>query len=182
MKKLLTAGIFFIATGSGQLLADTALNFRFSEDSIKATITTAPLITESTSGEASWLYNDDKDANVANLGFFVNGTRAELSGRAGIKAYGAKIDKDEGGGFAFGGDGALRINEIITAFASVYLGPSYVSFNDVESYREWRVGFDFALFKNIILSASYGELTIETDRYNKSDIEDGLAIGLKMSF
>lgn len=182
MKKIALAGLFLV-TFSLQLAAENnGLTFRFSEDSIKATITAFPLITETTSGEASWTYNDDKDANVGEVGFFVNGKRAELSGRAGVKAYGAKIDKDKGYGFAFGGDGLLKLNEVISVFASLYLGPSYVSFSDIESYEDWRVGANFAVFENVILSASYGKLNIETDRYNNNDIEDGLSFGLKMRF
>ena len=181
MKKL-CLGILFFSLMSSAYSQETGLNFRFSKDSIRATITAYPLFAETTSGEASWIYNDDKDTNIGGVGFFVNGTRSELSGRAGVKFYGAKVDQDSGAGFAFGGDGTLKINEMFSLFASLYLGPSYVSFNDVESYEDWRLGVNMIVLDNINLSLSYGKLTIETDRYDERDIEDGLALGLKMRF
>ena len=181
MKKL-CLGVFLFSLMSAAFALNTGLNFRFSEDAIRATITAYPLFTETTSGEASWIYNDDKDTNIGDVGFFVNGTRAELTGRAGVKFYGTKVDKDNGYGFAFGGDGSLKLNEMFSVFASLYLGPSYVSFGDVESYQDWRIGLNMIVLKNINLSASYGKLTIETDRYDDRDIEDGLALGLIMRF
>jgi hypothetical protein len=180
--KKLFVGVFFLSLMSSAFSQETGLSFRFSKNTIKAAITAYPLFTETTSAEASWIYNDDKDTNIGGVGFFVNGTRAELSGRAGVKFYGAKVDKDNGAGFAFGGDGALKLNEMFSVFASLYLGPSYVSFNDVESYEDWRLGVNMFVLDNINLSLSYGKLTIETDRYDDQDIEDGLALGLKMSF
>lgn len=180
--KNLCFGVLLFSLMSSAFSQETNLNFRFSKDTIRATITAFPLFTETTSGEASWIYNDDKDTHIGDLGFFVNGTRAELTGRAGVKVYGAKVDKDNGAGFAFGGDGALKLNEMFSVFASLYLGPSYLSFNDIESYQDWRVGVNMLILENINLSVSYGELTIETDRYNDRDIEDGLAFGLEMRF
>ncbi len=181
MKKILT-GVFLFSMISTAFAQDNGLVFRFSDDAIRATLTAFPLFSETTSGETSWIYNSDKDTNIADVGFFVNGRRSELSGRAGVKFYGAKVDKDNGAGFAFGGDGSLQLNDVFSVFASLYLGPSYVSFNDVERYQDWRVGVNLAALDNIILSVSYGKLTIETDRYDERDIEDGLAFGLKMRF
>jgi hypothetical protein len=181
MKKL-GVGIFLFSLMSAAFSQETGLNFRFSKDTIKATITAYPIFTDTTSAEVSWIYNDDKDTNIGGVGFFVNGTRAELSGRAGVKLYGAKVDKDNGAGFAFGGDGALKLNEMFSLSGSLYLGPSYVSFGDVESYKDWRLGVNMLVLDNINLSVSYGKLTIETDRYDDRDIEDGLALSLKMSF
>lgn len=181
MKKILTV-LFLLAGISAQQASANGLTFRFSEDSIRATFTAAPVLSDVGSGDVFWIYNDDKDANLGGVGLFVNGTRAELSGRAGVKAYGAKIDKDDGAGFAFGGDGALRLNEVISIFASLYIGPSYVSFGDMESYEDWRVGANFTVVENIVITASYGRLRVESDRHNNSDIEDGLAVGFKMKF
>lgn len=181
MKKLFLV-VFLFSLISSAYSQETGLNFRFSQDSIRATITAHPLFTQTTSGEVSWIYNDDKDTNIGGLGFFVNGSRAELSGRAGVKFYGAKVDKDNGAGFAFGGDGALKLNEMFSVFASLYLGPSYVSFNDVKSYKDWRLGVNMMVLDNINLAVSYGKLTVETDRYEDRDIEDGLSLGLKMRF
>ena len=117
-----------------------------------------------------------------SAGFFVNGQRAELSGRLGVKGYWADIQKDDGYGIALGGDFSLAVNEVISLLATGYWGPGSLSFSDVEGYKEWSVGANVSVFDNAIVTLSYGSLKVDTERYNEKSVDDGVKIGLRLKY
>ena len=152
-----------------------------SDDAVDAAFNLAP-IGEKGSAELRWLHNGSKDRDVLSAGFFVNGNRAELSGRLGVKGYWAEIDRDDGYGFALGGDFSLAVNDAISLLASGYWGPGSLSFSDVEGYKEWAVGANISVFENASVSLTYGSIKVDTERYGDKTVDDGIKIGLKLNY
>ena len=177
--KQLSLAVFFGVISS--VAGASGFSLGVSDDAVDASINLAP-IGDHGAVELRWLHNASKDRDVLSAGFFVNGQRAELSGRLGVKGYWAEVKKDDGYGFALGGDFSLAVNDVVSLLASGYWGPSSLSFSDVEGYKEWAVGANISVFENAIVTLTYGSIKIDTNRYDDKTVDDGLKIGLKLNY
>ncbi len=181
MKKLLVTLPLSLLLVVAQTASADGFGIRFSDDAFAMSYNIYP-IAEHSSAEFAWVHNDDDNYDVASAGFFVNGQQDRLSGRAGVKGYYAKIDKDDGWGAAVGGDLAFQLTKIALLVGRGYWGPGSVSFSDIKCYEEWALGVNVTVFENAMISATYGSLELRTETYNYVDVDDGFSLGLKMNF
>lgn len=179
MFKQLALAACFSAVSS--MAGANGLSLGVSDDVVDASLNVAPMGDQG-SMELRWLHNDRKDRDVLSAGFFVNGNRAEFSGRLGVKGFWAEVNHDDGYGIALGGDLSLAVNNTVSLLASGYWGPGSLSFSDVEGYTEWAVGANISVFENASVSLTYGSIKVDTERYDDKSVDDGLKIGLKLNY
>lgn len=158
------------------------LSFEFSDDTAGVFLNA-----DSPDGKASVelgaRHNDDDEVELYNFGFYANGQRGRLQGRVGVKGYYADFDRFEGPGLAFGLDLTIPSSDIFSLVAGIYYGPSSTAFDDMDGYREWKLGAQLMLFENSALEfgVSDTELEIEDVR-GDADFQDGAYVKLKLLF
>jgi hypothetical protein len=177
MRKLLLLALVFYSTFNH---AD-GLRIGVSDDAVSF-VYNSSITEKNTSMEVAWIHNSNKNRDLLSGGFFINGIRGEVSGRLGGKLYWSDIDYADGYGIALGGEGAIKISPQLSVNAKLYWGPGSLSWSDLEGYSEWAVEANFEAFNNAILTAGYGSLEVDADKRDNVSINEGMYVGMKLSF
>lgn len=177
MRKFLLLVLIFYST----LNYANGLRIGVSDDAVRF-IYSSPVTEQNTSMEIAWVHNSNRDRDLLSGGFFINGSRSDISGRLGGKIYWSDVDYADGYGLALGGDGSIKISSQLSLDAKLYWGPSSLSWSDLDGYSEWAVEANFELLKNAILTAGYGSLEIDTNKRDNVSIDEGVYVGMKLSF
>lgn len=128
-------------------------------------------------------HNEDDDTEIYHAGFYVNGQRGRLEGRVGVKGFYADLDSAEGPGLSFGLDLKIPTSDVFNFVASYFYGPSTTSFDDMDGYREWRLGAQIMLFENAALELGISDIEVEIeDVRGDYDFQDGGYIKLLLLF
>ncbi|MFT5033495.1 MAG: hypothetical protein ACI89D_002360 [Bermanella sp.] len=177
MKKALFI-LVFLAT---PVLAND-LGFQFSDDAAGLAVNI-----NSPDGKASIGlgvdHNEDDDVEIYNAGFYVNGQRGRLQGRVGVKGIYADLAKAEGPGLGFGIDLTVPSSDVFSFVFSYFYGPSSTTFDDIEGYRDWKIGAEIMLFENSALEFGVSDVEVEIENVRGDyDFQDGPYVKLKLLF
>ena len=158
------------------------LSFQFSDD-----VAGIALNANSPDGRASIGFgadhNEDDDVEIYHAGFYANGKRGRLEGKVGVKGFYADLDAVEGPGLAFGFDLKVPSSEGFSLGFSYFYGPSTTSFDDMEGYRDWRVGAQIMLFENSALEFGLSDIEVEVENVRgEYDFQDGAYVKLQLIF
>lgn len=158
------------------------LSFKFSDD-----VAGIALNANSPDGKASVGigadHNEDDDVEIYNAGFYANGERGRLQGRVGAKGFYADLDAVEGPGLSFGFDLKIPSSDVFSIVVSYFYGPSSTSFDDMDGYREWKVGAQIMLFENSALEFGLSDIEVEVeDTRGEYDFQDGGYVKLQLLF
>ncbi len=158
------------------------LSFQFSDDAAGLALNA-----NSPDGKASVGFgadhNEDDDVEIYNAGFYVNGQRGRLQGRVGVKGIYADLDKVEGPGLSFGFDLKVPSSDVFSLVFSYFYAPSTTSFDDLDGYRDWRIGAEIMLFENSALEFGLSDVEVEIENVRGDyDFQDGAYIKLKLLF
>lgn len=158
------------------------LSFQFSDD-----VAGLSLNANSPDGKASVGigadHNEDDDVEIYNAGFYVNGQRGRLGGRVGVKGFYADLDRVEGPGLSFGFDLKIPSSDVFSFVVSYFYGPSTTSFDDMDGYRDWKVGAQIMLFENSALEFGISDIEVEVENVRGDyDFQDGGYIKLQLLF
>lgn len=128
-------------------------------------------------------HNEDDDVEIYNAGFYANGQRGRLQGRVGVKGYYADLDSVEGPGLGFGFDLKIPSSDVFSFVVSYFYGPSSTSFDDMDGYRDWKVGAQIMLFENSALEFGLSDIEVEIeDVRGEYDFQDGGYVKLQLIF
>lgn len=128
-------------------------------------------------------HNEDDDVEIYNAGFYVNGQRGRLEGRVGVKGFYADLDGAEGPGMSFGFDLKIPSSDVFSFVMSYFYGPSTTAFDDMDGYRDWRVGAQLMLFENSALEFGVSDIEVEVeDVRGDYDFQDGPYVKLQLLF
>ncbi|HCS28985.1 MAG TPA: hypothetical protein DIW43_16120 [Spongiibacteraceae bacterium] len=158
------------------------LSFQFSDD-----VAGIALNANSPDGKASVGFgadhNEDDDVQIYNAGFYANGQRGRLEGRVGVKGFYADLDKAEGPGLAFGVDLKVPSSDVFSLVFSYFYGPSSTSFDDMDGYRDWKIGAQIMLFENSALEFGFSDVEVEVENVRgEYDFQDGAYVKLQLIF
>lgn len=158
------------------------VSFRFSDD-----VAGLSFNANSPDGKASVEiganHNEDDDVEIYNAGFYANGQRGRLQGRVGVKGFYADLDGFEGPGLAFGIDLKVPTSDVFSLVASYFYGPSSTSFDDMDGYRDWKIGAQLMLFENSALEFGLSDIEVQVeDVRGDYDFQDGAYVELKLLF
>lgn len=177
MRKALFTLIFLTAP-----VCANDLSFQFSDD-----VAGIALNAESPDGEVSVGFgadhNEDDDVQIYNAGFYANGQRGRLEGRVGVKGFYADLEKVEGPGLAFGFDLKVPSSDVFSVVLSYFYGPSSTSFDDMDGYRDWKIGAQIMLFENSALEFGISDIEVEIENTRgEYDFQDGGYVKLQLIF
>ena len=176
MRTLLATSLLLISTAS----VANEFTIRISEETLSLFLD--PTASEQSATQLAFIHNDDEDSDLLSAGYFASGTRGDINGRLGGKAYYADLDRDSGYGIALGGEVFLPIQPDLVINGGAYYGPSSLSFSDVDGYQEIFVKVNYQVFDNARVGAGYGTLEVEPENGSDVDVEDGLFLEMNLSF
>lgn len=154
---------------------------RISEDVVGLGVMMDP-IGESSSAEIDWMHADDFD--LLRAGVYVEGLSpdtsygdiSQLTLKYGGKAVFLSSDFDDGAALALGLKAEYPFTEKLSLFSDVFYASGKLSFEEVDTYKEWAIGMRAKIFKNGSLSVGYTTIEVDTDTLNGIELEDGLMI------
>lgn len=170
---------------SASWVSANELTIRLSDEAVSAYLDPAPSATNSV--QLGAIYNDEADGFLLSGGLFANGQQQAIKGRLGGKLYYADTDgdvgSDSGYGVALGGDFNYAINPRLNVNAGAFVGPSVLTFSDLDGYEEYFVRVNYKVFDTARIGVGYGSLDLEPEDGAKDiEMEDGFFVEMNMQF